>query len=197
MVCLCRYDVIPISSLQLKISQEHPNLMKADKRRICNLINVRKLSSEAYVHAAQNERLPLRTVVQVLFFEQLKASRSVPAMTDNASVPRTTMDEEWEGRVVSEHHCSLKQQLGSLKIKVDECRNSDDKRSKSMSEKGSGSLLSSSSRSRRLFDKLWAAKGETIRSSETSGSSQSPPISVKPGEAKSFGSSRHIRYSIS
>ncbi|XP_042474475.1 BTB/POZ domain-containing protein NPY1-like isoform X2 [Zingiber officinale] len=182
--------------------KEHPNLMKADKRRICNLINVRKLSSEAYVHAAQNERLPLRTVVQVLFFEQLKASRSTLAPTDNASLPQTAMDEEWEGRVVSEHHCSLKQQLGSLKIKVDECRSSDDKRSKSMSEKGgSGGLLlsssSSSSRSRRLFDKLWAVKGETIRSSETSGSSQSPPVSVKPAEAKSCGSSRHTRYSIS
>ncbi|XP_074568526.1 phototropic-responsive NPH3 family protein NPY1-like [Curcuma longa] len=177
--------------------KEHPNLTKAEKKRICNLMDVKKLSSEACVHAAQNEQLPLRTVVQVLFFEQSKASGSVQAPSVNALASRTTMEEEWDGRLVSDHHCSLKQQLGSLKInKVDECLSGDNKRSKSMSEKGGSSLLLPS-RSRRLFDKLWAVKVETVKSSETSGSSQSPPVSMKPGEAKSCSSSRHVRYSIS
>lgn len=171
-------------------------MTKAEKKRICNLMDVKKLSSKACVHAAQNEQLPLRTVVQVLFFEQLKASGSVQAPSADALASRTTMEEEWEERLVSDHHCNLKQQLGSLKIKVDECRSGDKKRSKSMSEKGGSSLLLSS-RSRRLFDKLWAAKVETIKNSETSRSSKSPAVSVKPGEAKSCSSSRHVRYSIS
>jgi hypothetical protein len=35
-------------------------------------MNCQKLSLEGSTHAAQNERLPLRVIVQVLFFEQLR-----------------------------------------------------------------------------------------------------------------------------
>ncbi|RWW13201.1 hypothetical protein BHE74_00017690 [Ensete ventricosum] len=138
--------------------------------------------------------------LKVLFFEQLKAPTGVSAPTSDAqhdaSIPRATMEEDWEGRA-PEHHNSLKQQLGSLKIKGDECRNSDEMKSRSTKEKSSSLLLPS--RSKRIFEKLWVGKGQgdTIKSSETSGSSQSPPICVKPGEAKSSGSSRCMRYSIS
>lgn len=174
-------------------------MTKADKKRICGLMDVKKLSTEASIHAAQNERLPLRVVVQVLFFEQLKAAGGASAATidtsHDSSMNRAILEEDWEGRV-SENDDSLKQQLESSKIKADECQHGDDK--KSVKDKGS-SLLLLPSRSRRIFDKLWVGKGqgETIKSSETSASSQSPPISVKPGEAKSSGSSRHMRNSIS
>lgn len=40
-------------------------------------MNCQKLSLEASTHAAQNERLPLRVVVQVLFFEQLRLRTSI------------------------------------------------------------------------------------------------------------------------
>ncbi|KAL5988186.1 hypothetical protein ACLOJK_035949 [Asimina triloba] len=56
--------------------KEHPGLTKAEKRRICQLMDCKKLSMEACMHAAQNERLPLRVVVQVLFFEQVRAAAS-------------------------------------------------------------------------------------------------------------------------
>lgn len=36
------------------------------------MVDCRKLTMEACTHAAQNERLPLRAVLQVLFFEQLQ-----------------------------------------------------------------------------------------------------------------------------
>ncbi|KAG6735508.1 hypothetical protein POTOM_061887 [Populus tomentosa] len=39
---------------------------------ILRLMNCQKFSLEASTHAAQNERLPLRVIVQVLFFEQLR-----------------------------------------------------------------------------------------------------------------------------
>ncbi|KNA05818.1 hypothetical protein SOVF_186810 [Spinacia oleracea] len=40
-------------------------------------MDCQKLSLEACTHAAQNERLPLRIVVQVLFFEQLQLRNSI------------------------------------------------------------------------------------------------------------------------
>ncbi|RYR36512.1 hypothetical protein Ahy_A09g041477 [Arachis hypogaea] len=55
----------------------HPWLTDSEKEQMCKLMNCQKLSLEASTHAAQNERLPLRVVVQVLFFEQLKLRTSV------------------------------------------------------------------------------------------------------------------------
>ncbi|CAA7393585.1 unnamed protein product [Spirodela intermedia] len=54
--------------------KEHPGLTKSEKRRLCSLMDCRKLSVDACIHAVQNERLPLRVVVQVLFFEQVRAA---------------------------------------------------------------------------------------------------------------------------
>ncbi|GAU19103.1 hypothetical protein TSUD_79250 [Trifolium subterraneum] len=50
----------------------HPSLTDHDRRRLCKIMNCEKLSLDACIHAAQNDRLPLRTVVQVLFAEQVK-----------------------------------------------------------------------------------------------------------------------------
>jgi hypothetical protein len=59
----------------LQLKQKHPDLSKADKKRLCRNLDCQKLSPEVRTHAVKNERLPLRTVVQVLFFEQEKGSR--------------------------------------------------------------------------------------------------------------------------
>ncbi|KAG5377083.1 hypothetical protein IGI04_041679 [Brassica rapa subsp. trilocularis] len=54
----------------------HPSLSEHDRRRLCKTMNCEKLSLDACLHAAQNDRLPLRTIVQintqVLFSEQVK-----------------------------------------------------------------------------------------------------------------------------
>ncbi|KAG2723504.1 hypothetical protein I3760_02G172800 [Carya illinoinensis] len=55
----------------------HPWLTDSEKEQLCRLMNCQKLSLEASTHAAQNERLPLRVIVQVLFFEQLRLRTSV------------------------------------------------------------------------------------------------------------------------
>ncbi|XP_041017519.1 coleoptile phototropism protein 1-like [Juglans microcarpa x Juglans regia] len=55
----------------------HPDTTKEERKSLCTLIDSRKLSSEASLHAAQNERLPVRAVIQVLFSEQNKLSRHV------------------------------------------------------------------------------------------------------------------------
>ncbi|CAA7013754.1 unnamed protein product [Microthlaspi erraticum] len=54
----------------------HPKMSKQERKRLCGLIDSKKLSMEASLHAAQNDRLPVRTVIQVLFSEQTKMSRS-------------------------------------------------------------------------------------------------------------------------
>lgn len=55
----------------------HPWLTENQREELCRLMNCQKLSLEACTHAAQNERLPLRVVVQVLFFEQLQLKTSI------------------------------------------------------------------------------------------------------------------------
>ncbi|KAL6894157.1 hypothetical protein ACP4OV_008255 [Aristida adscensionis] len=55
----------------------HPGLREEEKEKVSGVVDGRKLTLEACTHAAQNERLPLRTVVQVLFFEQLQLRRAI------------------------------------------------------------------------------------------------------------------------
>ncbi|KAL1150206.1 hypothetical protein V6Z11_A10G241500 [Gossypium hirsutum] len=64
----------------------HPWLTDSEREQICSLMNCQKLSLEASTHATQNERLPLRVIVQVLFFEQLRLRTSIAGwlfVTDN------------------------------------------------------------------------------------------------------------------
>ncbi|XP_042067802.1 BTB/POZ domain-containing protein At3g44820-like isoform X1 [Salvia splendens] len=50
----------------------HPWLSDKEREQLCNIIDFQKLSIDACAHASQNERLPLRIVLQVLFFEQMQ-----------------------------------------------------------------------------------------------------------------------------
>ncbi|RLN11328.1 BTB/POZ domain-containing protein NPY1-like [Panicum miliaceum] len=199
----------------------HPGLPKTEKRKICSLMDVKKLSKGACIHAAQNDRLPLRVVVQVLFFEQLRAAGAASAGPGpNGSMARCMArlaeeeeeDDDWkDGRAQQEPPTpgALKKQLGSLKLAAADRGAGDDGRrlvARSSSVANQSSRLSLSSRSRRIFDKLWVGgaklPGEGPAggkgSSDTSGSSQSPRSSVKPLESKSSSSSsRNRRYSVS
>ncbi|GAB2280805.1 hypothetical protein Dimus_015428 [Dionaea muscipula] len=57
--------------------KSHPWLAESEREQLCRLMDCQKLSLEACTHAAQNERLPLRVIVQVLFFEQLQLRNSI------------------------------------------------------------------------------------------------------------------------
>ncbi|KAH7351741.1 hypothetical protein KP509_19G012800 [Ceratopteris richardii] len=50
----------------------HPNTSESDRKKLCKLLDCQKMSQEACAHAAQNERLPVQMIVQVLYFEQLR-----------------------------------------------------------------------------------------------------------------------------
>ncbi|XP_077213319.1 phototropic-responsive NPH3 family protein [Tasmannia lanceolata] len=55
----------------------HPTLSEHERKRLCRVMDCQKLSIDACMHAAQNERLPLRVVVQVIFSEQIKISNAI------------------------------------------------------------------------------------------------------------------------
>ncbi|GMI68785.1 NPH3/RPT2-Like 31, AtSR1 interaction protein 1, NRL PROTEIN FOR CHLOROPLAST MOVEMENT1 [Hibiscus trionum] len=48
----------------------HPTITDLERKNVCSLMDCHKLSREACAHAAQNDRLPVQTVVQVLYYEQ-------------------------------------------------------------------------------------------------------------------------------
>ncbi|PKU69102.1 BTB/POZ domain-containing protein [Dendrobium catenatum] len=54
--------------------QEHPELSKSDRKQLCRVIDCEKLSAEARSHAIANERMPLRTIVQLLYIQQDKVT---------------------------------------------------------------------------------------------------------------------------
>ncbi|PWA53820.1 BTB/POZ fold [Artemisia annua] len=59
----------------------HPLLSEHERRRLCRVMDCQKLSMDACTHAAQNERLPVRTIVQVILSEQIKLSNSLASAT--------------------------------------------------------------------------------------------------------------------
>ncbi|KAJ7946468.1 BTB/POZ domain-containing protein [Quillaja saponaria] len=66
-------DLYKAINIYLKM---HDDLSKADKKCLCRILDCQKLSPEVRAHAVKNECLPLRTVVQVLYFEQEKSSKA-------------------------------------------------------------------------------------------------------------------------
>lgn len=55
--------------------QAHAGIGKEKRRDLWKLIDTRKLSSDAALHAAQNQRLPVRVAMEVLFSEYGKLGR--------------------------------------------------------------------------------------------------------------------------
>ncbi|KAL9257236.1 BTB/POZ domain-containing protein [Drosera capensis] len=65
----------------------HPSLADMDRKKICSLMDCQKLSREACAHAAQNDRLPVQTVVQVLYYEQQRLREAMSGNHSGAESP--------------------------------------------------------------------------------------------------------------
>ncbi|KAL4568651.1 hypothetical protein LXL04_024266 [Taraxacum kok-saghyz] len=70
----------------------HPWITEADREKVSGVLDCRKLTLEACTHAAQNERLPLRAVVQVLFFEQLQLRHAIAGTLMSADMGPSDSD---------------------------------------------------------------------------------------------------------
>ncbi|WCJ31880.1 Phototropic-responsive NPH3 family protein [Euphorbia peplus] len=96
----------------------HPSLSEHDRRKLCKVMNCEKLSLDACTHAAQNDRLPLRTVVQVLFSEQVKMRA---AMREKEHIASGNNSEQEAGQTLTEADIiALKTELENVKANLEE-----------------------------------------------------------------------------
>lgn len=152
----------------------HPELNKHERKQLCRILDCKRLSVEACMHAAQNEMLPLRVVVQVLFFEQARATMAGDKVSElpnniqailarrrtDASMPKSsfstsaTMPQEDQWSVSGLK--SPKSNISTLKMKLAE----DDELAHNFHhgiEQSSKvkSLSMNPNRTKRMFSKLW------------------------------------------
>ncbi|XP_022986739.1 BTB/POZ domain-containing protein SR1IP1-like [Cucurbita maxima] len=80
----------------------HPGLSDMERKKVCSLMDCQKLSRQACAHAAHNDRLPVQTVVQVLYYEQQRLRDVVndgvtrvelPPISDELSILRRENEE--------------------------------------------------------------------------------------------------------
>ncbi|KAG2316927.1 hypothetical protein Bca4012_067821 [Brassica carinata] len=150
--------------------KEHPGISKSEKKSICRLMDCRKLSPEACAHAVQNERLPLRVVVQILFFEQVRAT-SKPSLPPSGShgSSRTTTEEECDSVTATEETTTTTTTREKTKAK--------------------GVVMS------RIFSKLWTGKDRDGVGDVSSSDTSESPGSATTVDDKSTPSTRRRRSS--
>lgn len=190
--------------------KEHPGLTKGEKKRLCGLMDCKKLSPEASMHAVQNERLPLRVVVQVLFFEQVRAasSASAAAAADMPPAARSLLPREQDGNSYGSSRSTATEDdqwappptttsvdvtsFRSMSLANNKNGGGDQAACKkpppsSASAKGSGGggLMP-----KKILSKLWSGKA-------SSGENSSSDTSESPGEETRSTPSRNTRHSVS
>lgn len=67
---------------------------------MCSVMDCQKLSREACAHAAQNDRLPVQTVVQVLYYEQQRLRDVMDSSLNDAP----TLSAKWSPKSVVDPH---------------------------------------------------------------------------------------------
>ncbi|KAI5588856.1 hypothetical protein BDE02_05G124100 [Populus trichocarpa] len=181
--------------------KEHPGISKSERKRICRLMDCRKLSADACMHAVQNERLPLRVVVQVLFFEQIRqATLSVdnstqelpgsirallPGGSHGSSRSTTNTEEDWDAVPTAEDVKALKGELAALRLGGSGSDRNLNDGAKNDAEKVAAGKLKGLVMSK-IFSKLWSNKernGE-ISSSDTSGSATAEETKSTPSRSR-------------
>ena len=70
--------------------QAHPDLTEEERKQLCQSIDVHKLSLDSCMHVSQNDRLPLRMVIRVLFSEHMKLRN---ALTGGSHSPLTPSED--------------------------------------------------------------------------------------------------------
>ncbi|KAG6429257.1 hypothetical protein SASPL_107302 [Salvia splendens] len=149
-------DLYKAIDIYLKV---HPELSKSERKRLCRALECKKLSVEACMHAAQNEMLPLRVVVQVLFFEQARAAmaggqvtelpsniKALLAVCKNSSKPTSAAQDQWSVSGLK----SPSSNVSTLKMKLDEDDNLELGKSSKLK-----AFTMTPSRPRRMLSKLW------------------------------------------
>ncbi|GKD63595.1 BTB/POZ domain-containing protein NPY2-like protein [Tanacetum coccineum] len=186
----------------------HPGISKSERKKICRLMDCKKLSVEACMHAVQNERLPLRVVVQVLFFEQVRAAASSGSSTPDLPKPlkdlnsashgssRTTTtntEEDWDAVASAEELRTLRGELASLRLE-----RSGSHAKSPLADRGPVNKVKGLLATKRIFTKIWSNKGGGTAENSGSDSSGSLGSGNHPEEVKITSTpSRKGRHSVS
>ncbi|CBI38691.3 unnamed protein product, partial [Vitis vinifera] len=75
---------------------KHKHLTEAEREEACQMLDYQRMSPEALEHAARNERLPLRVVVQVLFVGQLQLRETITRKAEAEEEEEEDEEEEEE-----------------------------------------------------------------------------------------------------
>ncbi|KAB1998512.1 hypothetical protein ES319_D12G094300v1 [Gossypium barbadense] len=97
----------------------HPTITDMERKKVCSLMDCQKLSREACAHAAQNDRLPVQTVVQVLYHEQQRLRDVMNGSGDSpAVIPSKVNLYPTDVHPVSGELSSLKRENQDLKLEL-------------------------------------------------------------------------------
>ncbi|KAI6699352.1 hypothetical protein NL676_013676 [Syzygium grande] len=98
----------------------HPALSELERKKVCSLMDCQKLSREACAHAAQNDRLPVQTVVQVLYYEQQRMRDAMNGSLggESPAAPCKLNVYSTDIHPVSDELSSLKRENEDLKIEL-------------------------------------------------------------------------------
>ncbi|XAR72530.1 hypothetical protein NMG60_11019202 [Bertholletia excelsa] len=177
--------------------KSHPWLAEPDREQLCRLMDCQKLSLEACTHAAQNERLPLRIIVQVLFFEQLQLRTSIAGCflvsdnLDGSRQLRSGLAASTEGgwaTAVRENQV-LKVGMDNMRMRVSElekeCSNMRQEIEKLGREKGSSSTWGSVSKKFgfKMRSQMCSAQEGSV-SNHSNGGGKIEKVKEKPGKQK-------------
>ncbi|XP_019195375.1 PREDICTED: BTB/POZ domain-containing protein At5g67385-like isoform X2 [Ipomoea nil] len=114
----------------------HPALSDMERKKVCSVMDCQKLSREACAHAAQNDRLPVQTVVQVLYYEQQRLREVMNGGGESPALPSkvaTQFSTDIQPIVPDElsslrrENQDLKLELVKMKMRLREIEKSSDK----------------------------------------------------------------------
>ncbi|VVB04909.1 unnamed protein product [Arabis nemorensis] len=186
--------------------KEHPWLSDKDKEQLCNIMDYQRLSIDACAHASHNDRLPLRVVLQVLFFEQMHLRTALAGGLNVANnetahaltIPGRTTGQEivqrdgWvtvvrQNRVLKVDMQKMRSRVGELEEEFQSIKQEIKKRvSKSSSSLSSPRLVKMGCKF--LLPRASDAKNDTVQSSMSSTPRSAAPDHTLPR------SSRHSKH---
>lgn len=85
---------------------KNKHLTEVEREEVCQFLDYQMMSSDAVEHAARNERLPLRVVVQVLFVGQLQLRDTITRKVEEVEEEEEERHDEVEGVVDELIGCS-------------------------------------------------------------------------------------------
>ncbi|CAI9766854.1 unnamed protein product [Fraxinus pennsylvanica] len=97
----------------------HPALSDMERKKVCSVMDCQKLSREACAHAAQNDRLPVQTVVQVLYYEQQRIREVMDSsLSDSPALPDKVNQNTIDIHPVSDELSNLRRENQDLKLEL-------------------------------------------------------------------------------